>query len=122
MRNGMSRWGRIIWCLLVLIVVGVVDSLPRKAQGNGEWPQAIEPRSWTFPRDHGAHPKYRTEWWYFTGNLQDDSGARYGYQLTFFRQGMRKKVKHTGSTWSLRDLYFAHFTITDAKNGSFHVA
>ncbi|MGE5790079.1 MAG: lipocalin-like domain-containing protein, partial [Syntrophaceae bacterium] len=50
-----------------------------------EWKQAIGQRTWSFPRDHGAHPEFRTEWWYFTGNLRDEAGNRYGYQLTFFR-------------------------------------
>jgi len=53
-----------------------------------EWKQAVGPRTWNFPRDHGAHPEYRTEWWYFTGNLADEAGARFGYQLTFFRQAV----------------------------------
>ena len=41
-----------------------------------------------FPRDHAAHPGYRTEWWYYTGNLQSASGNRYGFQLTFFRRSI----------------------------------
>jgi predicted secreted hydrolase len=38
-----------------------------------------------FPKDHAPHPGYRTEWWYYTGNLQAESGERFGFQLTFFR-------------------------------------
>ena len=38
-----------------------------------------------FPRDHGAHPEHRTEWWYFTGWLEDPQGKPLGYQITFFR-------------------------------------
>lgn len=50
--------------------------------------RATEPRPFTFPEDHGAHPGYRTEWWYVTGNLETDTGRRFGYQLTFFRNEM----------------------------------
>ena len=54
-----------------------------------DWSRALQPWSWQFPRDHGAHPEFKTEWWYFTGNLQDASGNPYGYQLTFFRHGLQ---------------------------------
>jgi predicted secreted hydrolase len=47
--------------------------------------RASAPRAFEFPRDHGPHPEFRTEWWYFTGNLQTGNGRRFGYQLTFFR-------------------------------------
>jgi predicted secreted hydrolase len=86
------------------------------------WQQAVGPRTWSFPRDHGAHPEFRTEWWYFTGNLRDGAGNRYGYQLTFFRQGVRLKPANPGNPWSLRDIYPAHFALTDVRNGSFRFA
>ncbi|MBI5967265.1 MAG: carotenoid 1,2-hydratase [Deltaproteobacteria bacterium] len=89
------------------------------AQGEDEWKRVIGPRVWAFPKDHGAHPEYRTEWWYFTGNLKDDAGSRYGYQLTFFRQGIRREVPSLASTWDIRDLYLAHFAITDVSRGRF---
>ncbi len=89
------------------------------ASDNNGWQLAIEPRAWNFPRDHGAHPEYRTEWWYFTGNLSDNSGNRYGYQLTFFRQGLRTAASEIANRWSVRDVYIAHFTITDVAKGAF---
>jgi len=84
------------------------------------WSRATAPRDWQFPRDHGAHPDYKTEWWYFTGNLATQDGRRFGYQLTFFRQGLRLSELKSTSRWTLTDLYFAHFTITDVKNDKFH--
>ena len=52
------------------------------------WRQAIDPWTWQFPRDHGAHPDFKTEWWYFTGNLQDSVERKFRLsQLTIFRQG-----------------------------------
>ena len=60
----------------------------RRGPRAGEWAVAEGTRAWSFPRDHGAHPEYRTEWWYFTGILAAADGRRFGYQLTFFRQGI----------------------------------
>ena len=87
---------------------------------SGSRPSASAPGA--FPRDHGAHPEFRTEWWYFTGNLRDGAGNRYGYQLTFFRQGVRLKPADPKNPWSLRDLYPAHFAVTDVRNDKFHFA
>ncbi len=87
--------------------------------GGDEWSQVLGARKWSFPRDHGAHPEYRTEWWYFTGNLQNEAQSRYGYQLTFFRQGIRQNHPPQGNTWSIRDLYLAHFAVTDVSQGKF---
>jgi predicted secreted hydrolase len=54
------------------------------ARGGG-FAQVLEPRVFEFPRDHGAHPEYRQEWWYVTGNLDSATGERFGFELTFFR-------------------------------------
>jgi predicted secreted hydrolase len=105
-----------IVALLTLTVI--LASAP--AFAGEEWKQAAGPRTWSFPRDNGSHPEFRTEWWYFTGNLHDGDGKRYGYQLTFFRQGVRLKPANPGNPWSLRDLYFAHFAVTDVGKGRFH--
>jgi predicted secreted hydrolase len=92
---------------------------PLNVQAQNDWVQAAGPRRWTFPEDHGSHPDYRTEWWYFTGNLEDAAGRPFGYQLTFFRQGIRFHVPDAATAWSLRDLYLAHFAVTDAAAGVF---
>ena len=49
---------------------------------------ALAPQPFVFPGDHGPHPDFRTEWWYFTGNLQAEDGREFGYQLTFFRNAL----------------------------------
>ncbi len=87
-----------------------------------EWKQVAEPRTWQFPRDYGAHPEYRTEWWYFTGNLTDDAGGRFGYQLTFFRQGLRFRLPPKPNLWDVRDVYLGHFAITDIARNQFQYA
>ena len=89
---------------------------PGTARG---WKQAIGPWQWSFPRDHGVHPEFRTEWWYFTGNLKDKDGKQYGYQLTFFRQGLALKSSQPTNPWSIRDVYLAHFAIVDGSTEQF---
>jgi predicted secreted hydrolase len=97
-------------CAMVLAAAGAIA---------GEWAAADGARAWSFPRDHGAHPEYRTEWWYFTGILAAADGRRFGYQLTFFRQGIVPVAADPGDPWSVRDVYLAHFTLTDVREGSF---
>ncbi len=84
-----------------------------------DWRQAIKPWKWSFPRDHGSHPDFRTEWWYFTGNIKDSLERRFGYQLTFFRQGVLQRGADPQNPWSVRDIYLAHFTLTDVSRGLF---
>lgn len=76
---------------------------------------------YTFPRDHGSHPTYRTEWWYYTGHLQSKNGRSFGFELTFFRRGVPPdEVKTLPSKWSVKDLYLAHFAVTDITGKRFH--
>ena len=71
-----------------------------------------------FPEDHGPHPGYRTEWWYYTGNLQAASGEKYGFQLTFFRSQIRPPADLRGwpqpaSAWRTQQIYMAHSAISN---------
>jgi predicted secreted hydrolase len=84
-----------------------------------EFSKAIEPRSWSFPRDHGRHDGFKTEWWYFTGNLRDPTGRPFGYQLTFFRTAYAPTATSRPSPWGMNDLYFAHAAISDLSGKSF---
>lgn len=78
---------------------------------------------YAFPRDHGSHDAFRTEWWYYTGHVTAANGRRFGYQLTFFRQGMdRKPVSGPVSRWAIRDLYLAHFALSDLDESRFRYA
>jgi predicted secreted hydrolase len=76
-------------------------------------------RVWSFPQDHGAHPEYKTEWWYYVGHLKATSGESFGYQLTFFRVALRKPDPEARSTWSLHTVYFAHLALTDPARRTF---
>ncbi|MDX1513017.1 MAG: lipocalin-like domain-containing protein [Gammaproteobacteria bacterium] len=76
-----------------------------------------------FPADHGPHPDFRSEWWYFTGNLENGSGRRFGFQLTFFRFALdRESVKQRrgNSNWLADQVYMAHFALSDAAGRRFH--
>ena len=72
-----------------------------------------------FPRDHFNHPDYQTEWWYYTGNLKSPDGHRFGFELTFFRQGVSRDPARTAA-WELRDLYLAHLALSDLDGGKFY--
>lgn len=78
---------------------------------------------YVFPRDHGPHPSYQTEWWYYTGRLTAESGRTYGYQLTFFRRGIDAvAVRNNPSKWALKNIFLAHFAITDDAQRTFQFA
>lgn len=82
------------------------------------WREALPGYQFAFPRDHAAHPDYRIEWWYYTGNLATADGRRFGYQLTFFRTGLTPEPSNL-SRWTVRDLYMAHFALSDLTNQKF---
>jgi len=82
--------------------------------------RALEPRAFRFPADHGPHPGFRTEWWYWTGNLETEEGRAFGYQLTVFRSALAPQAPERESAWAARQVYMAHFTLTDVQAGRFH--
>ena len=82
--------------------------------------RALEPREFEFPRDHGPHPGYRHEWWYYTGNLQSPEGRRFGFQLTFFRIALSPEPAAGESAWRSNAVYMAHFALTDVAAQQFH--
>jgi predicted secreted hydrolase len=80
--------------------------------------RALAPIEFEFPRDHGPHFDYQTEWWYYTGNLRAETGERFGYQLTFFRRGLTPGAPPENAGFLTNQIYFAHFGLTDvAGNG-----
>jgi predicted secreted hydrolase len=83
------------------------------------WLQALPGYRCQFPRDHFDHPGFRTEWWYYTGNLRSADGHRYGFELVFFRQGERREAAAASSPWRVNDLYLAHLAWTDIDNHRF---
>ncbi|MGA6927409.1 MAG: lipocalin-like domain-containing protein, partial [Desulfosarcina sp.] len=80
--------------------------------------QVTGPCRLSFPADHGPHPDYRTEWWYYTGNVTDGNNRRFGFQLTFFRSGLQPPHKRNqwpepDSAWRTDQIYLAHAAISD---------
>lgn len=65
-----------------------------------------------FPRDHGAHPEYRIEWWYLTAVLDGADGQDYGVQWTLFRSALAP-ASHEG--WEDPQLWMAHAGLTTAE-------
>jgi predicted secreted hydrolase len=82
--------------------------------------RATAPRPFIFPHDHGPHPQYATEWWYYTGNLDAEDGRHFGFQLTFFRSALAPAAPARASDWATTNIYMAHFTVTDVAGGQFH--
>ena len=75
--------------------------------------RAIEVRPFVFPADHGPHPAFATEWWYFTGNLFTDDGRRFGYQLTLFRIGLTPGEPGDAERWRAHQMYMGHLALSD---------
>lgn len=129
-----------IWILSVLILVGALgtglwllgedDSEIRasvsvaEAMGGGDeegYLRATGPREFVFPEDHGPHPGFRTEWWYYTGNLFTEEGRQFGYQFTIFRSQLNppdsgETGTAQGTDWNTDQLYLGHFAISDVTN------
>jgi predicted secreted hydrolase len=85
---------------------------------------ADAPRRFVFPEDHGSHELFRHEWWYLTGQLQGADGASFGFELTMFRLALAPPPVATAATsaWRARQIYAAHFAITDVSRGKFFSA
>lgn len=85
-----------------------------------EWLAITGPPELSFPRDHGAHPDYQTEWWYVTGLVDTEAGDRYGFQVTFFRQGLDPGDPKDGSSkLRARQIIAAHLAIADISGQRF---
>jgi predicted secreted hydrolase len=137
--RGVARCWRVGWlrrvlagaagmlvALLVSVIARAAGPLPAVGAGVEGFAQVLGPRTFEFPRDHGAHPEYRQEWWYFTGNLDSPDGERFGFELTFFRFGLAPGEVGAGSgtqsTWRARQMYMAHFAVTDVGRQRFRFA
>ncbi|HJR79895.1 MAG TPA: lipocalin-like domain-containing protein [Anaerolineales bacterium] len=79
-------------------------------------------RPLTFPEDFGAHEDFRTEWWYYTGNLQTPQRRHFGFELTIFRVSLLPPTVDlpTDSEWYDRSIYFAHFAVSDIASEHFY--
>ncbi len=114
------------------VVLGLVASLVLSGATSrstaAPFAAATAPYEFHFPADHGAHPNYQSEWWYFSGHLRAGDGRSFGYELTFFRVRFRpEELDPTpavarsghGSRWRGDQIYPAHFAITDVAGKKF---
>lgn len=94
-------------------LVALADEVP--ASQTADYLRVTGPADLEFPADHGPHPDYQTEWWYYTGNLVGGGGEQFGYQLTFFRRALSPPAQRTEreSAWAVDQVYMAHLALTD---------
>jgi predicted secreted hydrolase len=117
------------WSALVLVLAGAcTPEAPREtgmsAGGrlSGDttgYRQVTEPRAFEFPADHGAHPRYKHEWWYVTGQAATTAGRRFGFQFTIFREAIAPEPPRSASRWATSQLYLAHAAVTDVQSGRY---
>jgi len=87
-------------------------------------------RDFVFPDDHGPHPAFKTEWWYYTGNLEAENGRRFGFQFTLFRIALTPPDADADSIdstvratdWATNQLYMGHFAVSDVGGEQFYAA
>lgn len=130
-------WGTMLALVIVLVAAGAFvvaqpASVPEiqarlsvfEALGSNDlsrFSRAVDPRTFSFPDDHGPHPDFGIEWWYYTGNLDAEDGRHFGFELTFFRVATTPEEEQpSGSAWRSSQFYVAHFGLTDVKSGKFH--
>lgn len=99
-----------------------VRFLGEQGAGDDGFARASAPKEFRFPEDHGPHPGFRTEWWYFTGNLRDEQQRHYGFEVTFFRVALAADGKPRASSWAARQIWMAHFALTDTADERFMAA
>ncbi|MCG6916774.1 MAG: carotenoid 1,2-hydratase, partial [Deltaproteobacteria bacterium] len=106
--------------MVVAILLVDLRAVIRCQESERFFRRALPGYVYQFPKDHAAHPEFRTEWWYYTGHLSTVKGRNFGFQLTFFRHSLRPASVKSQSRWALHTLYFAHFAITDEKDKTHH--
>jgi predicted secreted hydrolase len=74
--------------------------------------------TFAFPRDYFNHEDYQTEWWYYTGNVKSADDHRFGFELTFFRQGVSRA--ESSDPWFVHDLWMAHMALSDITGQRFY--
>lgn len=105
----------VLWVAAFLIIPAVVCY-----SSGPPYREALPGYLFEFPRDHGAHPDFQTEWWYYTGHLFTEQKREFGFELTFFRFGNADPEPFKNpSRWAVRDIYLAHFAVSDIREEEF---
>jgi predicted secreted hydrolase len=104
--------------LQVQAELAVAEALSSAA--GAEFARALGLREFSFPADHGPHPEYGIEWWYYTGNLDAKEGRHFGFELALFRIALVSEPPDRISRWATSQLYMGHFAVTDVHNNQFY--
>jgi predicted secreted hydrolase len=83
---------------------------------SASYPAVTPGRHFSFPQDHGAHPEFRSEWWYVTGWLSTGAGKPVGFQVTFFRIRPRSADANP-SAFAPKQIIVAHAALSDPLQG-----
>ena len=90
------------------------------ADAGAGFARAERPIAFEFPRDHGAHPSFRSEWWYVTAVLAASGGREFGVQFTLFRQGLEPRPDLGGAdgiaAWRTAQVFMGHAAVADVQN------
>lgn len=103
-----SKW--IGWLLLFVVAIATAPAQ--------QYEPAVPGYKFKFPRDYFNHDQYQTEWWYYTGNVRAPDGHRFGFELTFFRQGV--SLAANPDSWYVHDLWMAHLALSDIGGQHFY--
>ena len=106
LRDRLSRRRRLLLAALGALAPGHAGAAKVR------YPSVVPNRQLVFPRDHGAHPEYRVEWWYVTGWLDEP----YGFQITFFRARPEEESDNP-SSFNPKQILFAHAALSDPRRG-----
>lgn len=100
------------WCFLFTLLAAIGTA----AADAPKFAQVVPETQLSFPRDFGAHPDFRTEWWYATGWLQTPDGKPIGFQVTFFRSATDHDSRNP-SRFAPKQLIIAHAALSDPALG-----
>ena len=128
-RYAALAWAALAWAALLAGCGTAPEQQPRaalsalrstlgSADSAAGFAKAERPVPFVFPRDHGPHPAFRSEWWYVTAVLADAEGRQFGVQFTLFRQGLaprrRARVATQGAAaWRSGQIFMGHVAISD---------
>ena len=123
-----GRWARGRWLLAIgAALLLILEAAACSFAGDASYLAVTGPCNLSFPEDHRAHPGYRTEWWYYTGNVESNEEERFGFQLTFFRNqisppGSERSWPEPHSAWRTQQIYLAHAALSDIGGQHFYHA